>query len=233
MPSAPSRVLLLAAVVLTTACHARYRKHAGGLGTVTPAVRVPGLPGVDAGPSAGGVAAGAVAGAATEGAVQAVEGIAEAATGIGGAVLEGRVEGKLIRAIQPAEARAAFATGLRGTAGEAGLPYALGPDSPHRLDIEVTDYGFAIRGSQVSVRVDASVRLTKKGERRPIYRAGISCDRPLPGGLPVPLPIEGVDTLLALQRLDDIKAKKLEKLVLEAAEACGADLAHQLGRHSR
>jgi hypothetical protein len=233
MSLASPRLALVLSLLTSAACHKRYRTHAGDLGTVTPVVRVPGLPDVETGPSVAGVAAGAVGGAVTEGVVQAVEGVAEAATGISSAVVEGRVEGKLIRAIQPAEARSAFATGLRGAAAEAGLPYALGPDSPHRLDIEVTDYGFAIQGSEVSVRVEANVRLTQKGERRPIYRAGVSCARPLPGGLPVPLPIEGVDTLLALQRLDDIKAKKLEKLVLEAAEACGADLAHQLGRHAR
>lgn len=223
-PLSRSRSLLLAAALVgLTGCHARYKKMSGRIGSVQPMVANPGEPMVDA----GGLGDSDITGTAVEDAVDVV-------VGVGVAVKAAKVQTRLQRAVEPEEVAAALESSILQAPAKRGLPHRISPEGKHLMRIEIVDYGVGVASSGPVVQTTISVRIDRKRDGKRIYRATTSCEEPLANMSDIAIPgAEQIRTLQALAQVQELNRAELRAATLLGVERCGEQVVDKMVRHAR
>ena len=221
---AHARLLVLGAGVIgTTACHARYKKMAGKIGSVKPVVAAAGAPVVDVDGLGGGNAS-----------ETAVEEVVDAVVGVGLAVKATKVQTRLQRAVDPAEVGAALAKSIVEAPGKGALPHKLGPKGRHEMAVYLVQYGVGVDAFGPSIDTTIRVRIDRKRDGKRIYRATTTCSTPLADSRALVLPgVEQVQTLQSLAVVEAMNREELRDATLRGVESCGQEVVERMVRHAR
>lgn len=219
-----SRSLMLAAALVgLTGCHARYKKMSRHIGSVQPAVGNPGEPMVDVAGASGGNTTGT-----------AVEEAVDVVVGVGVAVKASKVQARLQRAVEPDEVAEVLEASILQAPAKRGLPHKISPKGKHLMQIDIIDYGIGVSSAGPVVETTIQVRIDRKRDGKRIYRATTSCAEPLAGMSDIVIPgAEQIQTLQALAQLEEMNRKELRKATLLGVERCGEQVVDKMVRHAR
>lgn len=211
------RLSLVALLLFSAGCHAKFKKHAAGLGAVRPqVVHLTGptvvLGGLDAEDGAPG------------------EPLVEAVTGIAQQIRGEMLADRLARAVDTEVVDTSLVVALDETLGS-GPPFALTDDpSAPLLQLELTNYGLYVPTMGAQGRFEYQIRariFLPDGTR--VYTTHQSCS--VPAGQPSPLAraTNTVDNFRQIRRMSDAQ---ITQAFAVAAETCGAALTARIRRHA-
>ena len=216
-------LLLVAALVGLTGCHARYKKMSPHIGSVQPLVGDPGEPVVD------------VRGMGdTDSGGSLIEDAIDVVVGVGVATKATRVEARLQRAVDPEQVAAALESSILEAPSRRRLPHRISPQGRHHMQLEIVDYGIGVSSRGPVVQTTIQVRIDRKRDGRRVYRASTTCAEPLARMSDIVIPgVDQLQTLHALAAVQEMNRKGLRKATLRGVQLCGEQVVDNMVRHAR
>lgn len=220
------RLSLILVTVFLVGCHARFKRYAPTLGDVSVQTLVVAGPSVDLGhvappPPPQGQPPNVIAEAAA------------AAANIASDIEAARIAGRLARVVEPP----ALARELEGTVGNVlggGPPFAYVPGqgpAGGKLEIQITNYGLFVEGSQPVFRIDLGARIYRAGDGKRVYSHAMSCSSAQGGGAWGPWgQLAGIAAAVAL--IESMNDNELRGAVLQAAQTCAGNFVSAMRRHA-
>lgn len=205
------RSLLILSLLLSTACHAKFKREAPGLGAVRTQALVSGPVDVELGKLGGDTLVAAVVNVVQE-------------------VNEVGPEQRIAQAVDLDRVNRALQQSLADTLGS-GPPFATtaDPKAP-LLQLEVVRWGLQVPylGAPGTFNYDLRVRIYKPDGDR-VYASSLSCNTGVGNPPPEARVLGTVNNMRQLEQMSD---REIERAFVAVAQWCGAQLVTQMRRHA-